>query len=236
MHGIVKLAAASAALLLLAAPALAETRTIELPAFTALDISSGIDAVVSIGATQSITAEAKDKRLLDDLQIKVDGSTLKAYYDWSFFDIFSFGDRDQIKLTITVPALTGIEASAGSDVEATGIVGDTLEFGASSGADLKVTGVAGKSIDLNASSGAGLKVAGSCETGKANASSGSDLEADDLLCATMDANASSGSDLDVYASKSIKANASSGSDLTIHGNPAEVKQEASSGSDIKLEK
>jgi hypothetical protein len=236
MHGIVKLAAASAALLLLAAPALAETRTIDLPAFTALDVSSGIDAVVSIGATQSITAEAKDKRLLDDLQIKVDGITLKAYYDWSFFDIFSFGDRDQIKLTITVPALTGIEASAGSDVEATGIAGDTLEFGASSGADLKVTGVAGKSIDLSASSGAGLKVAGSCETGKANASSGSDLEADDLLCATMDANASSGSDLDVYASKSIKANASSGSDLTIHGNPAEVKQEASSGSDIKLEK
>jgi len=236
MHGIVKLAAASAALLLLAAPALAETRTLDLPAFTALDISSGIDAVVSIGATQSITAEAKDKRLLDDLQIKLDGSTLKAYYDWSFFDIFSFGDRDQIKLTITVPALTGIEASAGSDVEATGIAGDTLEFGASSGADLKVTGVAGKSIDLNASSGAGLKVAGSCEIGKADASSGSDLEADGLLCTTMDANASSGSDLDVYASKSIKANASSGSDLTIHGNPAQVKQESSSGSDIKLEK
>ena len=51
----------------------------------------------------------------------------------------------------------------------------------------------------------------------------------------MDANSSSGSDLDVYASKSIKANASSGSDLTIYGNPPEVDQESSSGSDIKIE-
>lgn len=236
MHGITKLAAASAALLLLAAPALAETRTIELPAFTALDVSSGIDAVVTVGGTQSITAEATDKRLLDDLKLKVEGNTLKAYYDWSFFDLFAFGNRDQIKLTIAVPALTKVEASAGSDVEATGVTGDALEFNSSSGADLSLKAVAGKSIDLNASSGAGLEIEGTCETGTANASSGSDLEADDLLCVTMDANASSGSDLDAYASKSVKANASSGSDLTIHGNPAEVEQESSSGSDVKIEK
>lgn len=236
MHGITKLAAASAALLLLAAPALAETRTIELPAFTALDISSGIDAVVTVGGTQSITAEATDKRLLDDLKLKVEGNTLKAYYDWSFFDLFAFGNRDQIKLTIVAPALTKVEASAGSDVEATGVTGDALEFNSSSGADLSLKAVAGKSIDLNASSGAGLEIEGTCETGTANASSGSDLEADDLLCVTMDANASSGSDLDAYASKSVKANASSGSDLTIHGNPAEVEQESSSGSDVKIEK
>jgi hypothetical protein len=236
MHGIVKLAAASAALLLSAAPALAETRTIELPAFTALDISSGIDAIVTVGGTQSIIVEAKDKRLLDDLKLKVEGNTLKAYYDWSFFDIFSFGDRDQIKLTITVPALTKVEASAGSDVEATGVTGDGLEFGSSSGADLTLRAVAGQAIDLNASSGAGLKIEGTCVDGKANASSGSDLDAENLLCATMDANASSGSDLEVYASKSIKANASSGSDLTVYGNPAEVDQEASSGSDINIEK
>lgn len=236
MHGIMKFAAASAALLLLAAPALAETRTIELPPFSALDISSGIDAIVTVGGTQSITAEAADTRLLDDLQLKVEGNTLKAYYDWSFFDLFSFGDRDQIKLTITVPALNKVEASAGSDVEATGVTGDTLTFRASSGADLTLRAVAGKSIDLNASSGAGLKVDGTCEDGKANSSSGSDLDAEDLLCATMDANSSSGSDLDVHASKSVKANASSGSDLTVYGNPAEVEQESSSGSDIKLEK
>lgn len=236
MHRIVKLAAASAALLLLAAPALAETRTLDLPAFEALDISSGIDAIVTVGGTQSIIAEAKDQRLLDDLQLKVEGKMLKAYYDWSFLDIFSFGNRDQVKLTITVPALSRVDASAGSDVEATGVTGDALQFNSSSGADLTLRAVAGKSIDLNASSGAGLKIEGSCEDGKANASSGSDLNAEKLLCATMDANSSSGSDLDVYASKSIKANASSGSDLTIYGNPAEVDQESSSGSDIKIEK
>lgn len=236
MHGLVKRAAASAALLLLAAPALAETRIIELPAFTAVDISSGIDAVVTVGGPQSITATAVDPRLLDDLKLSVEGDTLKAHYDWSFLDIFAFGNRDRIKLAIAVPALTEVEASAGSDVDASGVTGDALTFSSSSGADLSVTGIAGKSIELSASSSAGLKVAGTCETGRADASSGADLEADDLLCATMEVNASSGSDLDVYASKSIRAKTSSGADLNIRGNPADVEQESSSGSDIKLEK
>lgn len=234
MHGYINTAAIAAALLL-ATPALAETRTIELPAFTALDISSGIDATVTIGPTQSIEAEAIDPRLLDDLQLKVEGNTLKAYYDWSFFDLLDFGSERQIKLRITAPALSKVEASAGADIMATGITGDSLKFGSSSGADITATAVAGKSIDLNASSGAGLKIAGTCEDGKANSSSGSDLDAEDLLCATMDANASSGSDLDVHASKSIKANASSGSDVTVYGKPTEVDQESSSGADIRLD-
>lgn len=236
MHGFVKTAAAAAALLILAAPALAETRTIELPAFTALDISSGIDAVVTVGGAQVITAEATDPRLLDDLQLKVEGDTLKAYYDWNLFDLFSFGNRAQIRLAITAPALSKVEASAGADVTATGVTGDSLSFNSSSGADLTATGVAGKAIELNASSGAGLDVAGSCQDGKANASSGSDLDAEDLLCTTIDVNASSGSDVDVHATTMVRIEASSGSDVTVHGNPADIDQEASSGGDIKFRK
>ena len=233
MHGIIKSAAVSAAFLL-ATPAFAETRTIELPPFTALDVSSGIDAVVKVGGPQSVTAEATDKRMLDDLQLKVENGTLKAYIDWSLFDLFSFG-HNGIKLTIAVPSLTRVEASAGADIDADGVTGDALSFNSSSGADLRLTAVAGKSIALNASSGANIKADGTCETGKANASSGSDIEVADLLCATMDANASSGSDLEVHASKSVKANASSGSDLTVVGNPADVKQESSSGGDVRME-
>ncbi|MDB5541844.1 MAG: hypothetical protein JWQ89_3571 [Devosia sp.] len=235
MHGYVKTAASAAVLLLLAAPAHAETRTIELPAFTAIDISSGIDAVVTVGGLQSVTAEATDMRLLDDLQLKVEGGTLKAYYDWNILFMFSFGERDQVKLTIAAPALSRVEASAGADVDAAGVTGDSLTFNASSGADLRLTAVAGKSIELSASSGADLVAAGSCQDGKASASSGSDLDAEDLLCTTMDATASSGSDLDIHATTMVRIDASSGSDVTVHGNPADIDHDSSSGGEIRFE-
>jgi len=228
-------AATAAIALLSAAPVLAETRVVDLRGFTAIDISSGIDAVVSIGPTQAVEAEAADPRLLDDLELKVEGSTLKAYYDWSLLDIFSFGRDRQIKLRITVPALHAIAASAGSDVEAKGIVGEGLEFNASSGADISVTGVVAKSIDLEASSGARIEVSGTCDSARANASSGSDLDASELVCSTVDANASSGSDLEVHATSSVTINASSGSDVTVTGKPGSVKQESSSGADIRID-
>ncbi|MDC9823477.1 DUF2807 domain-containing protein [Devosia sp. ZB163] len=228
------LAAAAAVALLLAVPAYAETRAIELPAFTAVDISSGIDAVVKIGPTQSIEAEASDPRLLDDLQVKVEGRTLKAYFDWNIFDLLSFGSDRRITLHITAPALDTVDASAGSDINATGITGDRLSFNASSGADISASGVVAKAINLQASSGAGLDIAGTCDVAKANASSGSDLDASDLVCATVDANASSGSDLEVHATGAVKVNASSGSDVTVSGSPSDVEQESSSGGDIQV--
>ena len=80
MHGIIKSAAVLAAFLL-ATSAFAETRTIELPPFTALDVSSGIDAIVKVGGPQSITAEANDKRMLDDLQL--DPSPFMQAFSWT---------------------------------------------------------------------------------------------------------------------------------------------------------
>lgn len=233
MHGSMRTAVAAAALLL-AAPAYAETRTIELPAFTAIDVSSGINATISVGGTQSIEAEAKDAKLLDELQVRVEDGVLKAYIDWNLFDLFSFGPAREINVRIVAPTVTSVEASAGADVDAAGVSGDSLEFNVSSGADLSLTGVAGKSVSLNASSGADLRVEGSCETGEIDASSGSDIRADELLCAIIDVNASSGSDIEVFAGKAVKANASSGSEIDVHGNPASVENEESSGGDINI--
>jgi hypothetical protein len=53
MHRIMISAALVA--VLLSTPAWAESRTVELPAFTAVDISSGLDAKVSIGPSRPAT-------------------------------------------------------------------------------------------------------------------------------------------------------------------------------------
>lgn len=231
-QSIIALAAASA---LSAGSAHAETRAVPLEPFSALDISSGIEAGVSVGPAQSVVVEAADPRIIDELQLRVEGGTLKAYFDWSIWDLFKVGADRRVRLTITVPELRAVNASAGSHVEAEGsITGESLRFTSSSGSGLEVQGIDARSVSLNASSGSKLRVSGSCGDGKANASSGSNLDASGLKCSTMDANASSGSDLDVFATASIKANASSGSDLTVRGNPAEIEQKSSSGASIRL--
>lgn len=228
-------AAASAALLIVVPGlALAADRTYDLPAFTSVDISSGINADIVVGGTQSVSATAKSTDLLDEMKVEVSNGKLKAYVDWNILDIFSVGERE-IRLTINVPALGSAESSAGADVNVTGMTGETVTLRSSSGADLDARRVAATRVDLDASSGADLSVDGSCDSLKANSSSGSDIKADELICKDADLEASSGSDLDAHATVSAKANASSGSGIAIHGNPPTVDKEESSGGDIEIE-
>jgi hypothetical protein len=212
-------------------------KTFDLPAFTGIEISSGLDALVTVtpGATQSVVVTSPRQEEIDELKVEVNGSTLKAYTDFNLFDIFDFaqGDR-QTLITITVPALQSANANSGSDIDLTGISGDTITLHSSSGSDLDVKGAAGKSYDIDSSSGSQLTIEGTCESARINASSGSNVRADKLLCLSIDANASSGSDADVYASESVKADASSGSDLTVHGNPAQTEINSSSGADVHM--
>lgn len=231
MHGTIIAAALAAAVL--TTPAFAETRTAELPAFTAIDVSSGIDAKVSIGP-QSVTAEARNAADLDELKLVVEGGVLRAYTEWSLFDIFDPGIDREIRVTISAPALTGIAASAGSDVEAVGITGDNLKFTSNAGSDLTLTGLVGKVVTLESNAGADLTAEGTCETATVKADAGSDLRAAGLKCADVTVGGAAGSDIEVFASNSVKADAFAGTEITVSGNPGTVTQNANAGGEIKM--
>jgi hypothetical protein len=233
---LVTFAATAVAVLAWAGAAGAASKTLDLQSFSKLEISSGIDARITIGTTQSVIADSPYEEQLEELRVEVSDGRLKAWVDWNIFDLLDFAGIDrQIVLTITVPVLTEINANSGADVDAAGIGGDAIVLRASSGADLDIKGALGKSYDIDASSGSDVDIEGTCSSAKIVSSSGSNVRADKLLCLDVDANASSGSDLDVYASASVKADASSGSDITVHGKPAQTAVQSSSGGDITVE-
>jgi hypothetical protein len=236
MQWIAKAAIAAVLCLAGSAGALAASKTFDVGPFTAIEISSGINAIVTVGGTtQSVVAESPNQQELDELIVEVNGGKLHAHTDWDFFDLFDWAAGDsQTTITIVVPALTAAEANSGADVAVSGISADSVQLASSSGAGLEAIAVSGKSFDLNASSGANLSVSGTCERAHVNASSGSDLRAEKLLCADVDANASSGADAEVYASASLRANASSGASIDVYGKPATVEDEVSSGGDVRL--
>lgn len=219
------------------ASALAASKTFDVEPFTAIEITSGLDAVVTVGGTLSVVAESPRQEELDELRIEVRNGRLRASTDgedWGLLEfLFEAGNRET-RITITVPELTAAEASAGSDVDVSGMSGDEVVLNASSGADLNVTAASGTRFELNASSGSDLTVEGTCKSADVNASSGSDLDAERLLCEDVAVNASSGSGARVHASASVDAEASSGASVSVSGKPAEVEQEASSGGDIDL--
>lgn len=232
MHTLLQTAAVAALLATVPASAFAASKTFEVEPFTAIEISSGIDARVTTGGTLSVVGEAPDEGQLSELKVEVSGGKLRAFVDWNLLG-FLMPDKT-LKLTVTVPELNSVSADSGADVVVTGVTGTVVTLGASSGANLSVTGATGKQYEIGSSSGAGLAVEGTCESAAIEASSGATLRADELLCQTIRAEASSGATADVFASAGAKLEASSGATLNVAGKPASVEQDASSGGSVNI--
>lgn len=212
---------------------LAADRTYDLPLFTAIDISAGVDAVVTVGGSQSVAATAADDAILRELRVEVRDGTLKVWRDWDILDLFEIGPKDT-SMTITAPSLTGAEASAGADVAVSGLTGERVLLEASSGADLKATDMQATTVEIDVSSGADLSANGTCTRVDIDVSSGARAEVDDLACTDAKVEASSGANVTLRASGSLRAEASSGADIRVRGKPANSRVEESSGGKVTI--
>lgn len=189
---------------LMAAPASAQT--LPLSGFDAVDASGRLFVEIAQSPQFSVAMEGPHT---DRVIARVVGNRLELSTRQNWFAGWSGVDAN---VRVTLPTVTGIEASAGVDVRAAGISADALSLEASSGADLRVDGT--------------------CRTLVADASSGADLSARNLICDAVTASASSGSDAVVHARVSADVDVSSGADLTVEGEGRLGQIDISSGGDL----
>jgi len=219
------------ACLALALPASAENQTYDMNSFNELDVSAGVTVIYEAGDTQSIIAE-NDSGNFEKLVIENRGDALVISRKRS--GLFGNRNRQNYTVRITGPAISAVEASSGSSVHATGLVGDIVQLEASSGAALKVSDVQAKDISLKASSGSTLYAEGTCTTADLSASSGASVDADELVCAAIEAQASSGASLNAHATSKADGRASSGASIKVVGGATDINKEKSSGGSVTV--
>ncbi|MEL6360287.1 MAG: head GIN domain-containing protein [Pseudomonadota bacterium] len=205
MKSFLTLLAALGSLLIGGTAAAGAEKRYDLDGFDSISVATGIKAVVTVGGDYSIIAESSEKGL-DRLEVRVSGGELKLRRrnrGWQW------GRSENVKVSISMPDLTMIDASSGAYVSATGI----------DAADMVV----------EASSGSRIKASGDCGELSADVSSGAQVDIGALVCENVVAEASSGASVKVYAEESIDADASSGAKISVRGSPNEVRKDSSSG-------
>lgn len=223
--------------------AFAQSRNFDLTGFDRIDIATGLDAVVTVGDSFSVTAESKSQDALDNLEVTVQGGVLTARIEQNFLDFIVGGglvglllnNGNAVKFTITAPALSGVDASSGADIDLPGLKADQIELSASSGGDISVIDAVLGTVTAGSSSGSNISLSGEAQAVEFDASSGADIDAEDLAAVTAVAKASSGADISLRASESLKAEASSGGDIEVHGNPATRDIDESSGGEVRFD-
>lgn len=223
--------------------AFAQSRDFELSGFDRIDIATGLDAVVTLGDSFAVHAESRSQDALDNLEVAINDGVLTARIEQNFLDFIVSGglvgmllnNGNAVKFTITVPALAGVDASSGADVDLPGFKGERLELSASSGADISVTDAVLGTVTARSSSGSDITLSGEAQAIMADASSGADIDAEDLTAITATAQASSGAGVSIRSSQSVRAEASSGGDIDIYGNPTGREIDESSGGDVNFD-
>jgi hypothetical protein len=202
--------ATTAALLAIAAPAQAESRTIEVAAFHAINAEGPFRVNYTPNARASVFVRGAD---LDRVRIRVVNGVLRISQRCTFLCISNRGP------------IAVIEAASPS----------IDSFSASKGAEAYARGVRARNFDASASMGGNLTVAGSCDTLDASVSMGGVLTAKELRCASASVSASMGGIADVHANGSVRASASMGGTIDVSGAPQERHASSSMGGTISIE-
>jgi hypothetical protein len=205
----------------------AQIRTVT--AFHAIRVSTGIHLYLTQGNEEKVAVSADNKDRRDKIATEVVNGVLKIYYN-NGHHWFSDNDWDKnLRAYVSCKTLDALNASSGAHVEVDGSIhSNTLNLDFSSGAWFKGSvNVSGLTIDEG--SGAHSVISGSANDIKASASSGSHLDAFDLVTNQCDADASSGGHIDVNVSKALVASASSGGHISYKGDASVKNINTSSG-------
>jgi hypothetical protein len=212
-------------------PASADTKTYNFSGFSKVSASAGVSVVLKQGP-YAISAEGSAKAL-ERLRIETKGDTLEVGRKPNTMGWGSSSGR--VTVTVSSPTYKGVSSSSGSDVDASGLnMAGASDLSVSSGARLDLGDVSLEDVRVTLSSGSSADVSGSCRSIRVDVSSGASFNGKGLKCETAIAGASSGASVHVWASKSAEGGASSGGSVNIHGDPATVDRDTSSGGSVNV--
>ncbi|OIQ39381.1 MAG: hypothetical protein BM563_04380 [Bacteroidetes bacterium MedPE-SWsnd-G1] len=193
--------------------------------FSEIKASHGINVYLTQGTPTDLHVEA-DENIIDLLVTEVEGNTLKIYFDKNV-------SRAKARnVYVTADELTYLKATSGSEIRSEGTIrAKNLKLSSNSGAEL-VLAINATEVTCSTSSGAHAKLTGTTKSFAGDASSGSQIDADDLTSQKATAGVSSGADISLHASEELDARASSGGHISFEGNPAVLNKSKSSGGSI----
>jgi hypothetical protein len=176
--------------------------------FDRVKVAAGVETVVRQGPFD-VKAEILKGDNFDNLIVEVSGDTLRIGRAMSLFNY----DGPHYRVTVSAPAYDAFDVSSGASVR-----GENLSL---------------NDVSIDVSSGASVDLSGACGALDIDVSSGASFDGEGLRCSSARVDASSGATARAFATQMADGNASSGANVTFHGNPAQFREDSSSGGSVR---
>jgi hypothetical protein len=207
----------------LAAPA---ERRFPVTGFEKVWASGSEDITITTGKVASVVATGPQERL-DNLNIQVDGNTLKI--DHKKNSNWSWGTEDPVHITITMPALLGLHASGSGDIMADKGSGPAFDGSLSGSGDLKIGRIDSPEVTLRTSGSGDIMAAGQCTNAEVSISGSGDMALAGLACTNVDIAISGSGDVAAHATGNANIRISGSGDVKITGGARCTSRTSGSG-------
>ena len=202
---------------------ISEQRTV--PIFTGIEVSGGIEVVLTQGDIQSVRVSVESDKI-EDLKTEVENNVLKiCFKTWKL-------KFTKAKVTICMKDIKSISCSCAANIIAKSpIVSGKLELNISGAARMKLNI---KAIEINGelSGASDLELEGAAGYFDLGTSGASNCKGYGFTVAKADISASGASEIKLTVDKELKASASGGSRIKYKGTPKVIKENESGNSEI----
>ncbi len=183
------------------------SRNYAVGAFTAVSLEGSDNVRIVPGAAVAVSATGS-QRVLDALDIRVEGNTLKidrkrSSGGWSWRN-----DRSAV-ITVTTPTLSAVAVGGSGDMTVDRAEGEAFSAAASGSGDLELKSVTVKRAQLSASGSANIEIAGRAVDASMNADGSGNIEARALSTQRVT--------ITVEGSGDVSATATEGATLAVGG-------------------
>lgn len=201
-------------------------------AFSAIQVSDGIDLLLSQGNEESVAVSASDPKYLDRLKTEVEGGVLKIYYDNKAL-VWNGNERRKLTAYVSFKNLEKLKASSGASVKMKSVLAvNSLEMSFTSGAQFNGE-VNISSLTVSQNSGSEIAFTGKADNLKTDLSSGAIFKGYELAVNYCEAKASSGGEVRITVNKELAAKANSGGSIRYKGEGVVKDINVNSGGSVK---
>lgn len=207
------------------------SREYTLKGFDKLEMSSAFIIDVKYGNTFKVHVDAERSEDLEELEVRLSGSTLIAKYkenkSWKWNN-----NRKRVSFTIVMPNLRQVDFSGATKSKISGfndLEDITMKFSGAANAEISINA---DKVNLDCSGASRLKLNGKTSKLNFDLSGASNVDSYNFIARDVDAEVSGASSAKVTASKTLNVEASGASSLRYKGQPS-VKSDVSGASSVK---
>lgn len=150
-------------------------RAFEVGAFQSVSLTGSPDVIVTVGGAPSVRAEG-DARMVERLDIRVEGGDLRIGYregsSWSF----GFGHRRGVTVHVTVPALAAATITGSGDMRIDRVQGDRFVATVTGSGDLDLGRVQAGEAVFSVTGSGGIRAAGRAQRSQIELQGSGDVE------------------------------------------------------------